>query len=274
MGFVDRCTGACCGPLCRCSVNPNFRKREGDGFDIEAIVTDIDGNPVTDRAFEITASRIIDEYVDGEWTEVAVDPETCDVQLRWTSRLRASSRPQSVVSYRIDANVVDDAGRTNRSEMTRWVTGGKSGVPSRSVELESVNLVPDAETYAAGDTAEILVDSPFSTGTGLLVIARNEIIELRTFEITDHAAVLEVQISDDHVPELTLQVEIVGTTPRTADDGTVLEDIADRPAYASGQIRLRVPPAQRALEVTATPAAVEREAGDCHHCRNSASKRC
>ena len=39
--------------------------RAGDGLDIEAIVTDIDGNPVADRAFEITASRIVDEYVDG-----------------------------------------------------------------------------------------------------------------------------------------------------------------------------------------------------------------
>ena len=228
--------------------------RAGDSLDIEAIVTDIDGNLVADRAFEITASRIIDEYVDGEWIEVAVDPETCDVvsvDAPVTCEFEASIGGR----YRIDANVVDDAGRTNRSEMTRWVTGGKRGVPSRNVELESVNLVPDAETYAAGDTAEILVDSPFSTGTGLLVIAHNEIIELRTFEITDHAAVLEVPISDDHVPELTLQVEIVATTPRTADDGTVLEDIADRPAYASGQIRLRVPPAQRALDVTVTPAA-------------------
>ena len=228
--------------------------RAGDSLDIKAIVTDIDGNTVADQAFEITASRIVNEYVDGEWTEVAVDPDTCEVtslDAPVTCEFEASIGG----SYRIDANVVDDDGRTNRSEMTRWVTGGRSGVPSRSVELESVNLVPDAETYAAGDTAEILVDSPFSIGTGLLVIAHNEIIELRTFEITDHAAVLEVPISDDHVPELTLQVEIVATTPRTADDGTVLEDVADRPAYASGQIRLRVPPAQRALDVTATPAA-------------------
>ena len=234
--------------------------REGDGLEIEAIVTDLDGNPVADQAFEITASRIVDEYVDGEWTEVAVDPETCEevsVDAPVTCEFEAAVGGR----YRIDANVVDDSGRTNRSELTRWVTGGKSGVPSRNVELESATLVPDSETYAAGDTAEILVDSPFSSATGLLVVAHNEIIELRTFEITDYAAVLEVSITDDHVPELTLQVEIVGTTPRTADDGTVLEDVADRPAYASGQIRLRVPPAQRALDVTATPAAASVKPG-------------
>ena len=234
--------------------------RAGDGLDIEAIVTDIDGNPVADRAFEITASRIVDEYVDGEWTEVAVDTETCDVT-SLDEGVACEFEAAIGGRYRVDASVVDDAGRTNRSEMTRWVTGGKSGVPSRNVELETANLVPDAETYAAGDTAEILVDSPFSSATGLLVIARNEIIELSTFEISDHAAVLEVPISDDHVPELLVQVEIVSTTERTADDGTVLDNIARRPAYASGEIRLRVPPSQRTLEVTATPAAASVKPG-------------
>ena len=234
--------------------------REGDGLEIEAIVTDLDGNPVADRPFKVTASRIVEEYVDGEWTEVAVDAETCD-----TVSLDApvTCEFEAVIGgrYRIDANVVDDAGRTNRSELTRWVTGSRSGVPSRNIELENANLVPDAETYAAGDTAEILVDSPFRTGTGLLVIAHNEIIELSTFEITDHAAVLEVPITDDHVPELTVRVEIVSTTERTADDGTVLENSADRPAYAAGEIRLRVPPAQRTLDVTVVPAASMVEPG-------------
>lgn len=69
---------------------------------------------------------------------------------------------------------------------------------------------------------EIFFDSPFASVTGLLMISHNQIIELRTFEIADHAAVLEVPITDDHVPELALQVEVVSTTERTADDGTGL----------------------------------------------------
>ena len=138
--------------------------------------------------------------------------------------------------------------------MTRWVAGARSGAPSRRIDLEAANLIPDAESYAAGDTAEILVDSPFASATGLLTIAHNQIIELRTFEIADHAAVLEVPITDDHVPELAVQVEIVSTTERTADDGTSLDGVPHRPAYASGQALLRVPPLLRTLDVTAEPA--------------------
>ena len=227
--------------------------RAGDTLDIDAVVTDIDGNPVPGRSFEITAARIVNQYVDGQWTEVPVDPETCEAVSEQTP-LGCEFAAGIGGRYRISAHVVDDAGRTSRSELTRWVAGARSGVPSRRIDLEAANLIPDAESYAAGDTAEILVDSPFASGTGLLTIAHNQIIEFRTFEIADHAAVLEVPITDDHVPELVVQVEIVSTTERTADDGTTLEDAPPRPAYASGQALLRVPPLLRTLDVTAEPA--------------------
>ena len=227
--------------------------RAGDTLDIDAVVTDIDGNPVPGRSFEITAARIVHQYVDGQWTEVPVDPVTCEAVAAQTP-VDCEFATDIGGRYRISAHVVDDAGRTSRSELTRWVAGSRSGPPSRRIDLETANLIPDAETYAAGDTAEILVDSPFASGTGLLTIAHNQIIELRTFEIADHAAVLEVPITDDHVPELVVQVEIVSTTERTADDGTTLEGAPPRPAYASGRALLRVPPLLRTLDVTAEPA--------------------
>ena len=228
--------------------------RTGEGIDIEAVVTDLDGNPVADRAFSVTAERIVHKYVAGEWVEEALDTESCET----TSRLEPVSCEFEAAAggrYRIVAHIVDDAGRTSRTEVARWVTGGLAGVPSRNVELEAVELIPDAETYAAGDVAEILVGSPFASGTGLMTVTHNRIVELHTFEVTDHAAVLEVPISDGYVPELRLRVDLVAATARTADDGSVLAGAPPRPAHASGEIVLRIPPVQRTLDVTATPAA-------------------
>ena len=227
--------------------------RAGDRLDIEAVVTDLDGNPVAGRTFEVTKERLVSERVDGEWVEVALDTETCSVTSRLTP-VDCEFASGIGGRYRIAAQVVDDSGRTNRSEMTRWVTGEKVGVPSRQIELETVNLIPSAETYAAGDIAEILVSAPFASATGVLTVAHNEIIEIRSFEIIDHAAVLEVPITDDHLPALRLQVDLVSTVERAAADDAGLDGAFRRSAHASGEILLRVPPVQRALEVTATPA--------------------
>ncbi len=227
--------------------------RAGDGLDIDAVVTDIDGNAIEGRAFEITAARIVHQYIDGQWTEVPTDAETCET-ISGQAPVGCEFTASIGGRYRVSASVIDDAGRTSRSELTRWVAGARSGAPSRSVNLEAANLIPDAESYAAGDTAEILVEAPFASATGLLTVTHNQIIELRTFDVVDHAAVVHVPITDDHVPELAVQVEIVSTTERIADDGTSLTGAPHRPAYASGRARLRVPPLLRKLDVTAEPA--------------------
>ena len=227
--------------------------RAGEGIDIQAVVTDLDGNPVAGRAFDVIAERLDYRYVDREWVELALDTETCEVTSQETP-VDCEFAAETGGRYRIATRVTDDSGRTSRTEITRWVSGGKSVVSSRNVELEAVELIPDAETYAEGDIAKILVGSPFASATGLLTVAHDRIIETRTFEIADHTAVLEVPITDDHVPQLRLRVDLVSVTARTTDDGTSVAGAPPRPAHASGQILLWVPPVQRTLGVTATPA--------------------
>lgn len=234
--------------------------KAGDGLEIEAVVTDIDGNAVPGRPFEVTVGRILHQFTDGEWVEVAVDEETCEVTSA-DAPISCEFAAATGGRYRIDARVADDSGQINRSELTRWVSGGRDSVPSRRVELEAVELIPDAEAYEAGDTAEVLVVSPFESATGLLIVTHSQIIETRTFEVSDHSAVLTIPITDDHVPELTVQVELVSVAERTADDGTVVPGASPRPAFATGQVTLRVPPLRRILDVAATPAVAVAEPG-------------
>ncbi|WP_419924942.1 alpha-2-macroglobulin family protein [Candidatus Poriferisocius sp.] len=234
--------------------------KAGDGLEIEAVVTDLDGNAVPGRPVGITVGRIVDQFTDGEWVEVAVDEEACQA-----TSARAPVSCEFAAStggrYRIDARVADDSGQISRSELTRWVSGGRDGAPRRNIELEVADLIPDSEAYESGDDAEILVVSPFKSATGLLTIAHSRIIETRTFEVAEHSAVLTVPITDDHVPELTVQVELVSVTERTAADGTVIDGAPARPAIAAGQVTLRVPPAKRTLDVAATPASDVAEPG-------------
>ncbi|MEZ5243712.1 MAG: alpha-2-macroglobulin family protein [Acidimicrobiales bacterium] len=226
--------------------------KAGDPLPVEVIVTDIDGVAVPDRVADVVAEQVRSEYVDGEWTEVVIDSEPCEITSTDAPEI-CTFAMENGGRYRIAASVVDDAGRESRSEMTVWVSGGES-LPSRRLELQEATVVPDQDAYAAGDTAEIFVGSPFGAAHGLMTISRNGIEEIVPFEIEGSDTILEIDIRDEHVPSLRIGIELVGITDRAADDGTVLPDVPPRPAYATGGVDLRVPPASRTLAVEAIPA--------------------
>ena len=234
--------------------------RQGDPLTIETIVADIDGEIVAGRPVTVTAARLEWQFVDGAWSETEVDPQTCDVVS--TDAVVDCEFPTPVGgTIKVSAVATDEAGRSNRSELTRWVSGGDTVPRSRRIELESATLVPDREEYAPGDTAEILVQSPFAPATGHLTIERNGIVSTEVFEATDGSAVLEVPLTDDQVPGITVQVDLVGTAPRVGDDGEPLDGAPPRPAFATGRLDLRIPPTTRELTVTATPASSEVDPG-------------
>ncbi len=235
--------------------------RQGSPLRVDAVVTDVDGEIVAGRDLTITAGRVEWVLVDGQWTERLADEQTC--ALTSTDDATDGSMQCEFATdvggqYRITAIVTDDQERSNRSELTQWVTGGE-GRPSRNVELGSVTIVPDRESYSDGDTAELLVQAPFSPAFGTVKIVRNGIVSTEAFEAEDGSAVIEIPIEDFMVPNITVMVDMVGATIRYDDDGNPLPDAEKQPAFATGQINLPVPPILRTLSVEAVPvdAAVE-----------------
>ena len=51
-------------------------------------------------------------------------------------------------------------------------------------------------------------------------------------------ATLRIPITDDYLPNLNVQVDVVGSAPRTDDDGNPYPDVPNRPAYATGTLDL------------------------------------
>jgi uncharacterized protein YfaS (alpha-2-macroglobulin family) len=158
----------------------------------------------------------------------------------------------------VTAVVTDAQGRPNRSRINLWVAGGAQP-PRRDVAQEEVTLVPARKDYRPGETAEVLVLAPFADAEGLLTLRRSGLVRTERFRIQGASHTLRVPIDDAYVPNVHLQVDLVGAAARTADDGTVDTKLARRPAFASGTIDLSVPPVQRtlAVSVAARDAALE-----------------
>jgi hypothetical protein len=223
----------------------------GTPLEIEFIVTDLDGEPVSDRPVEITAGRMEWKTRNGNWVEEIVDVQTCSL-LSTPEPDTCSFETPLGGSYQITAQVTDELGRKNQSRFTRWVSGGEQP-PSRKVEQEKVTLIPDKETYQPGDTAEILVQSPFTPAEGLLTVSRNGLLYTTRFQIENGSTTLKIPIEEEHIPNLNIQVDLVGSAPRTDDNGEVIANIPPRPAYASGGLNLSIPPQQRTLSLQVTP---------------------
>jgi uncharacterized protein YfaS (alpha-2-macroglobulin family) len=224
--------------------------RAGEQLDIEAIVTDIDGAPVAGRAFTVTVVRLESKFDNGEFSETEVNAQSCELASE-DEPVSCSIDVDTGGEYKVRAVVVDDAGGTNRSEFTRWVSGAEA-VAARRVELESATLVPDAEEYEPGDTAEMLVVAPFADGSGLLTISANGTTDTTTFELDEGSAVLSVPITERHVPGVAVTVDLAGHAPRLRDDGTTNPDLAPRPAFAAATLSLPVKPVAQTLAVSAT----------------------
>ena len=231
----------------------------GQPLKMDFIVTDLDGNPVEDRLVEMQAARLEWKYRGGAWVEEEVDVQKCS--------LSSAVEPGTCVfetavggGYQITAVVADELGRKNQTQLTRWVSGGQRP-PARKVEQEQVTLIPDKETYQPGDTAEILVQSPFSPAEGLLTVARSGILYTERFTITEDTVILKVPIEEAYIPNLNIQVDLTGSAPRSDDSGETLDNVPERPAYASGTLDLKIPPLQRTLALTVAPQEPELEPG-------------
>ena len=228
----------------------NFVRR-GEPLEIEALVTDIDGDAVAGRDVTMTAARIVETRAGGEVTETEVDPQECTV----TSTDEAVSctfQPGAGGRYEVTATVTDEDGGRNRTELSRWVSGAEA-VPDRSVDQGVATIVPAEEEHAPGDTAELLVIAPFAPAHGVVTISRHGIEETRTVDMPEGSAVVELAIAEDDVPGLDVRVDVAGSAPRLRDDGSTSDDLPPRPAFATGALTLPVTATSKTLDVSAVP---------------------
>ncbi|WP_158412165.1 alpha-2-macroglobulin family protein [Ilumatobacter nonamiensis] len=241
---------------------------QGEPIVIDTTVVDVDGEPVAGREFEVTVGRLEGSFESGEYVEELVDEQTCTIT---STAAVTNDAPDEAMrcefatdvggQYEITAIVTDDDGRSNRAVYTQWVSGGTSR-PTRDLTRGDVAIVPDTEFHGPGDTAELLVQAPFSPASGLVTVTRAGIASVEAFDAPDGSAVVTIPIEEDDVPSLQVRVDMVGADERVADDGTPLPDAPMQPAYASGQIQLEIPPATRTLDVAATPATENLEPGE------------
>jgi uncharacterized protein YfaS (alpha-2-macroglobulin family) len=235
----------------------------GQPYQLDVIGVDLDGKPAVGTPIELTSVRVDYTYKHGRMQRVETDAQTCAV----TAAADASSCKFDTAKggmYQVRATIVDAKGRPNQTTLVYWVAGGDV-IPARDVTQERVQLIPDKKSYADGDTAQILVQAPFYPAEAVVSWRRSGIVKTDRITLDGPTTTIKVPIVDAMVPNLIVQVDLVGAATRSDDHGQPDPSLPKRPAYAVGSIDLSVPPKQRALAVTVAPAAAKVAPGEQTH---------
>ena len=225
--------------------------QRGAPLEVDAIVADLDGALAHDVAIAVRAVRLDWTQDAGTWKQEETDEQTCEVR-SGADPVRCTFETKQGGTYKVEARVHDPEGRPNRSELTLWVSGG-AAPPPRGLEQEKVDLIPDREEYQPGETAELLVQSPFAPAHGLLTVQRAGIVRKEPVELTSPSTTLRIPIEEPASPGVTVQVDLVGAAPRLDADGKPDDQLPKRPAFASSSITLRVPPRAQTLSLDVAP---------------------
>lgn len=227
---------------------------EGEELTAAVAAVDIDGAAAAGRPVQVVAERMEWAYSKGTWAETPKGSQSCTATSAASQDDPAycAFTPEVGGSWRITATSTDDDGRVASTDLRVWVRGGK-GKPNRNLTEEELTLIPDSKEYAVGQTASVLVQAPFAPWEGLATYQRSGLVTSIRFRAERPTHVIEVPIEEAYLPGLILRVDATGQADRLDDQGKPTEDKPKRPAFATGQVKLSVPPALRTLAVEVTP---------------------
>ncbi|MCK6523863.1 hypothetical protein L6R49_20845 [Myxococcota bacterium] len=232
--------------------------KAGETVKTELVAVGIDGERLTGVQLNARLVLLKWEQVAGEQKEIEEEVGSC-APTSGPEPVACALKVEKGGSYRLIVTAKDAEGRPTRTDMQIYVQGPDAAV-DRSLAQESVQLVPDKREYAVGDVAELLIQAPFFPAEGLLTLRRDGLLREERFVMESSTHSVKVPIEEGMVPNLFVQVDLVGRAKRELE-GVDPASLPTRPAYASGQVELKVPPLTRALTVEVKPRLTALEPG-------------
>lgn len=231
---------------------------------IEVVAVTPEGERVEGAALQLVVKRrtwqsIRKKGVGGQWfteSEPVEEPvHDCTVR---SARMpaRCTFTPKEPGLYLLEATVTDGAGRKQTSRDSFYVVGS-GWVSWQRNDTDRIDLVADKASYAVGDTAKILVKSPYPEAEALLTVERAGVISARRVKLTGAATTLEVPIDQGSIPNVFVGVLIA--RGRVDEGGIESGEDPGRPAVRVGYTELQVEKIEKKLTVGLVPDEAEKQ---------------
>jgi alpha-2-macroglobulin len=164
-----------------------------------------------------------------------------------TSPTAASFTVDKSGYYEASVTSTDSRGNLLKASSELYVLGEGYVSWFQDSQEPTVKLVADKKSYAAGDIARVLVQSPWEKAEGLLTIERNGVLASSRFTVQGSASAVNIPIPAEYAPNVFATVTLF--KGRTAPPSKKDPSDPGRPQILSGTLELSVPPAEQELKV-------------------------
>ena len=154
--------------------------------------------------------------------------------------------PEKSGFYFVQASGADAKGNTVTTTTSFYVTGDDY-VPWERRDDDSIELVPDAESYRPGGEARILVKSPYEKAKALVTVERELVLESRVIDIEGTSNEIAVPIKPEYIPNVFVSVLLVQGRSAAGPAGGA-QDLG-QPSFKIGYVGLSVDPVEKRLAV-------------------------
>lgn len=178
-------------------------------------------------------SKVVDRVVATCTVTTAAAPVPCALDL------------QEAGYYVLHATAKDARGNLAEAALSAYGIGEK-GLGFNDSDRLSVELKSNKQTYQIGETARVLVKSPFPEADALVTVERAGVYRSQRVHLKGPTPTIEVKIGEDLRPNAFVSVHLVRAR-------NIKDKVALGAPYRIGYTELRVDPEARRLAVTVRP---------------------
>jgi alpha-2-macroglobulin len=227
---------------------------DAKGIDTEVIAAGLDGLAVAGVKVKVELKRI-------QWTSVRQaeghgfydwESERKEVAAgEWNVVTQTQPVPLHIPiteggQYLLVARAEDGEGRSTTTRSWFYAVGQGYTAWARE-DHNRIELVPEKKTYRPGETARIMIKSPWESATALLTTEREGVRTWQPFELTSTQQTITVPITEKEIPNVFVSVLLV--KGRTKQDPGVDGSDPGKPAFRLGYVELAVEDASKRLAV-------------------------